>query len=418
MTQHNQILYRLLSESQMALNDSLESARGSSNENFGNYSEDKKYNYYDNNGDPNNILTQLNNMMTTIKDAFVNLSNSQTSKANGFNNKAKNVTNIDMVIPQFYDQYQDNPIKFLDNIKQYIKIKNVPNECESLIIKTALKGRAKSWFMSNNNKWGSFAQFEEDFLLEFFSIEFRTEMTNVWRDRRFGRMDKTFVNYFYQQVSYLEPPLADYSRNFLIIRQLPRKVQDVMAAVDLSDTNKVVRTLAWLDRTERGENGYSNRTREIKWDRDNDQRNNKSYDRNEKTNYHTNYKCERERDRENRERNGCEKNAYKNDKERNTDKPDQSKQNWRHRENKMEYEKKNVDNWRTEDRKFSRHENENCYRNDNSYRQNQKEYKHGRTNDKGHRVAAIQNENNEDNDNTNDDTNLEIDEILNKSDLN
>lgn len=456
MNQLNKTLYRSFSESQMALNDSLESARGLSNENFGNNSGDNKYNHYDNNGDSKDILTQLNNMMSIIKDAFVNLSNSQTSRANGNTNRPRNVTNIDMAIPQFYDEYQDNPIEFLDNIKQYMEIKNIPNECESLIVKSALKGRSKSWFMANNNIWSNFSEFEKDFLLEFFSIEFCTEMTNVCRDRRFGRMDKTFVNYFYQQVRqacYLEPPLADYSRNFSIIRQLPRKVQDAMAAVDLSDTNKVVRTLAWLDGTERGENGHSNRNREIKWDRDNDKKNSKPYDKNEKTYNHStnqkypeenrevrkdkrydsdrdrdgcdrdrrdkeNYKYERERDSENRDRNGRERDGYKNYKERNTDKRDELKQNWRHRENNVEYEKKNIDNWRTDDRKFSRHENENRYRNDNSYKQNQKENKHERTNDKGHRVAAIQNDSDEDKDNTNEDINLEIDEFLNKSDLN
>lgn len=88
----------------------------------------------------------------------------------------------------------------MSDLKEYLEIKDIPDDCELLIIKTAMKGRAKAWFLANLNNWGKFEEFESEFFNEFFSIEYRTEMTNSWRDRRFSRKDEIFVNCFHEQV--------------------------------------------------------------------------------------------------------------------------------------------------------------------------------------------------------------------------
>lgn len=249
------MIYHLVNDLQVALNKKLNFIeRNSTMKEPENDDENHSLNSQNSFQNPYDIITQLQKMMSSIKDAFVSLNNLQTKNSNSGENKSNNFSRIDMSIPQFSDEYQNNPIEFLDNLKQYLMIKNIPVMCQSLIIKTAFNGRAKSWFMANSQKWKDFSEFESDFLSEFFSIEFRTEMTNAWRDRRFTRMDGTFVNYFYEQVRqacYLEPPLADYSRNFSIVSQFPRRVQESMSTVNLSDTNRVVKTLAWLDVTER-----------------------------------------------------------------------------------------------------------------------------------------------------------------------
>ena len=49
----------------------------------------------------------------------------------------------------------------------------------------------------------------------------------------------------------MDPPLPEYTRNYLIIRLLPTRIQDSLATVDFANTSKVIKTLSWLDGTER-----------------------------------------------------------------------------------------------------------------------------------------------------------------------
>ncbi|XP_043473412.1 U1 small nuclear ribonucleoprotein 70 kDa-like [Leptopilina heterotoma] len=203
------------------------------------------------------IFKGIKNIMTNIEASaeIIRKNNSQTNhnNSNQNNNTGYNIK-VDIPMPEFVDEFQNNPVEFLIELKEYFDLKKIPHECFPVIIRRALKGRAKAWYSANSDKWENFCEFESNFKSEFDSIEYRAEKTNEWRNRKFSKKDESFVQYFYYQVkeaNYIDPPLTDYSRNYAIVRQLPRKVQETLAAIRLNDTSQIVKALAWLDNTER-----------------------------------------------------------------------------------------------------------------------------------------------------------------------
>lgn len=54
---------------------------------------------------------------------------------------------------------------------------------------------------------------------------------------------------FYKQVTqakYFVPPLTEYMRNHVIVRQLPPNVQLAIGSTDLGNTQQLIKTLTWL----------------------------------------------------------------------------------------------------------------------------------------------------------------------------
>lgn len=212
------------------------------------------------------INTMFNSLQGTVETKQTN--NSQNSKAISNEKKFNFNAKIEIPIPEFSDEYINNPVEYIIDLKEYLDLKNIMNEGVPLIIRRSLKGRARAWYFANFHKCNDFSEFEMDFCEEFDSMEYRAEKTNEWRNKRFSRNDKSFVQYFYEQVkesNYIDPPLSEYARNYAIVRQLPRKIQDTLACIKLGETAQIVKTLSWLDNSERE---YNQRKRNGGWNRE------------------------------------------------------------------------------------------------------------------------------------------------------
>lgn len=62
----------------------------------------------------------------------------------------------------------NNPLDLMWDLGQYLEIKKIPRDHELLIIKSALKCRAKSWYFANPVKWDKFDDLKAEFLEDFF----------------------------------------------------------------------------------------------------------------------------------------------------------------------------------------------------------------------------------------------------------
>lgn len=94
---------------------------------------------------------------------------------------------IDIPIPTFYDENHSNPMKFIWELKQYLEIKNMQCDAEALIIKSVLKGRAKTWYFASITNWDNFDQFRMDLMADFFTLQYKTELVHEWSSGRFSR---------------------------------------------------------------------------------------------------------------------------------------------------------------------------------------------------------------------------------------
>lgn len=103
---------------------------------------------------------------------------------------------IDIKLPQFRNEEVDNPLMFLNEIKNYCKIKDIPEHRILLMIGLMLKDKAKIWFEANQGVLESFEDFEIKFKEEFFSIEHQIELRNKWVNRKYKQADGSLKTHF------------------------------------------------------------------------------------------------------------------------------------------------------------------------------------------------------------------------------
>lgn len=82
----------------------------------------------------------------------------------GFTAIVSNVNGIkfDMTIPKLSNEMEIHPVKFLDEVQKFFKIKNVPEEKKLIVIEHALEGKANSWFRLKEH-FENFQQFKNQF---------------------------------------------------------------------------------------------------------------------------------------------------------------------------------------------------------------------------------------------------------------
>lgn len=85
----------------------------------------------------------MGNLQTQMSQQNFNRNKCETRRRKG------QLSKIDIPIPEFSAEYEHNPIEFICNLEQYIDIERIAEDCESLITKRLLKGRARSWFYAS-----------------------------------------------------------------------------------------------------------------------------------------------------------------------------------------------------------------------------------------------------------------------------
>lgn len=157
--------------------------------------------------------------------------------------------NISVPLPS-YDGQTGNPVQFIEKLEKYFLRKRTRTEQKLLIVEDALKGRARIWHEARFNPFISFEHFKTAFLNEFYSLEARIKSKTEWASKRFKVSDGSLLEYFNEQVraaKYISPRLDDYEVHYTIIKQLPQRARDALAAVEYSDYEKISKALARLD---------------------------------------------------------------------------------------------------------------------------------------------------------------------------
>lgn len=71
-------------------------------------------------------------------------------------------------IPMYNDKM--NPKEYLEEIKNYLKMKKIPEELRLMMVENVLANHMKTWFKVNKQSFVSFEIFENKFLEEYYSI--------------------------------------------------------------------------------------------------------------------------------------------------------------------------------------------------------------------------------------------------------
>lgn len=143
-----------------------------------------------------------------------------------------------------------NPKKYLDDIKDYMSMKNIPEDCKLKALEQLLSGHLKNWFQSNKALILSFERFETLFLEECYSIPVKVALKSKWSERKYNKSNGSLKKCFYSQLNkaqYFDPPLTTYEINFLIIHQMLVSIQIAMSTVNFALTQTVVQSLSQLD---------------------------------------------------------------------------------------------------------------------------------------------------------------------------
>lgn len=156
--------------------------------------------------------------------------------------------NVNPRVPTFTEK--TNPKQYLEEIRNYLKIKNIPEGFTLIMVENILAPHIKTWYQTNAGIITSFEDFENKFLEKYYSVPVRVAWKTAWLMRTYDGSDGTMQEYFYDQhnrAKYFDPLLSTYEINFSILQQMPMSIIVATSAVNFSDSAMAVQTLAQLD---------------------------------------------------------------------------------------------------------------------------------------------------------------------------
>ena len=160
-----------------------------------------------------------------------------------------NSLQLECKVPKFYDENQQNPLEFLEEIEKYFRIKRINENNKMSTIEVALDGKARLWLNLNNN-FESYEQFKQAFIRDFYPIPVQVQSKAKWANTKYKEQDGSFLTFYYRQTkfsNYILPRLSEYEKNYVITQQFPYWVKEALAAVDLQNSNNISSTLTKLD---------------------------------------------------------------------------------------------------------------------------------------------------------------------------
>lgn len=149
---------------------------------------------------------------------------------------------VSIPLPKF-DGVKKNPLEFIKDLEKYFARRNVTENLKLISIEDSLIGKAKMWHDARAFPFISFNHFKEKFLEEFYSIEARMNVKSEWENRRLRECDISLQGYYTEQLrdfKYCLSSLAEYEKNFLIVKQLPQRAREVLATIDYNKTSKIM----------------------------------------------------------------------------------------------------------------------------------------------------------------------------------
>ena len=143
----------------------------------------------------------------------------------------------------------ENPLEFLDEIERFCSIKNIKNNQKLNILNAMLHGKARVWYDLQGH-FDTYDAFCTAFKNEFFTIPTQVKIKSNWALKKFTDQKDNLQTFFYRQAkeaNFFRPKMTEFEKNFTIVQQLPHGVRKALAAVNYSDSQAILQTLANLD---------------------------------------------------------------------------------------------------------------------------------------------------------------------------
>lgn len=171
--------------------------------------------------------------------------------------------------PKFEDESKTNPVKYIDDLERYFRVKNVGPARKLLTVESTLEGKARTW-LDLSEGIDSYETFKNQFLEKFYSVPIRIEIKKKWTDEKYKPYEGGLQSYFYRKLkeaTHFIPKLSIYEINYMICQQFPVWVRESLASIKYEETDAIGRTLANLDAVRiekereatRRQSAYSNR---------------------------------------------------------------------------------------------------------------------------------------------------------------
>ena len=114
--------------------------------------------------------------------------------------------NLDVKIPRYSEE--QIPLKYVEDLDQYFRIKGVRSESRLIILDSILEGRIRIWYKVTKNRIGNYEWFKDEFQKEFYSVPVQLRFKNLWMARSYHSGDGSMQSIFYSQLKeteYFEP---------------------------------------------------------------------------------------------------------------------------------------------------------------------------------------------------------------------
>lgn len=159
-------------------------------------------------------------------------------------------THIDSNAPEFSDEDSSNPKEYIENLENYFEVKNVTEQYKIPIVESKLQGKARVWWDASKEDVITYDDFKSKFLEKFYSIPIQIKAKGKWSSKRYQKQDGSLQTYFFKQVreaKYFTPKLSQFEINYTIIQQLPWRIRDALATVNMNDLKSVENAISYLD---------------------------------------------------------------------------------------------------------------------------------------------------------------------------
>lgn len=200
---------------------------------------------------------------------------------------------IDTKAPEFSNEEATNPIEYLENLENYFKLKMIREECKMSIIESEMSGRAKIWWEASKDTINTYNNFKEAFKNKFYSIPIQVKIKTKWSSKRYNTQEGSLQTYFFKQLKearYLRPKLEQFEINYTIIQQLPQRIRNILATVNMSDVKAIEQALShldvnWEEKSNNRQQSQGSNNQANNWQTQNNQQQRSNFSANQQNNY-------------------------------------------------------------------------------------------------------------------------------------
>lgn len=140
--------------------------------------------------------------------------------------------NIDLPLPRFGGNENDDPLQYLDQLEEYFRLKNIPEGSKMFIVKKTIDARTLNWINMAMSQEQGFEYFRHIFTNKYWNTARQHKIRANLSYGQFHPHQNTsmadYILHFSQYLRHLRPRISDEDFIMLMTRHFPMKIQNYL----------------------------------------------------------------------------------------------------------------------------------------------------------------------------------------------